>query len=121
MIVELAVDHLLRGLHDGLADGLVEAAQRHVGLCRRALHDAQGADHGQGLPLPADLEIAQGPLGLGAPIAAGINLNGSERVGFGTGLGHGRSFGDYFFTFVVQDIRSHFVEYFCKRNKIFFI
>ena len=58
MVVELAVDHFLGGRDDGLADLRVELAQRHVGLGRGALDDAQRAHHRQRLLLPADLEIA---------------------------------------------------------------
>jgi hypothetical protein len=89
MVVQLAVDHFLGGLDDGLADRLVQAAQRHVGLGGGALDDAQGADDGQGLLFPADLEIAQAALRLRAPITAVVNLDGAECVCFGAGLGHG--------------------------------
>ena len=89
VLVELAVDHLLRGLDDGLADGLVEAAQRHVGFRRGALDDAERAHHGQRLLLPADLEIAERALRLRAPVFRGIDLDGAEGVGLGAGLGHG--------------------------------
>ena len=89
MIVQLAVDHFLGGGDDGLADRLVQPAQRHVGLGRGALDDAQRPDDGQGLLFPADLEIAQAALGLRAPIAAVVNFDGPESVGFGAGLGHG--------------------------------
>ena len=43
VIVELAVDHFLRGRDDGLADLRVEAAERHVGFGGGALDDAERA------------------------------------------------------------------------------
>ena len=88
MVVELAVDHLLRRLDDGLAELRVEPAERHVGLGRGALDDAERAHDRQRLLLPADLEIAEGALRLRAPVAVGGDLDGAEGVGFGAGLGH---------------------------------
>ena len=44
MVVELAVDDLLRGLDDGLAESRVEALEVHVGLGCRTLDDAERAD-----------------------------------------------------------------------------
>ena len=41
MRVELALDHFLHRLHDGLADLFVEDAQRHIGFGRGALNHAQ--------------------------------------------------------------------------------
>jgi hypothetical protein len=89
MLVQLTVDHFLGGLDDGLADRLVEPAQRHVGFGGGALDDAQRPDHRRRLLFPADLEIAQAALGLRAPITAIVNLDGAESVCFGAGLGHG--------------------------------
>ena len=53
-VVELAVDHLLGGRDDGLADLRVEPPERHVGLGGGALDDAQRAHDRLGLLLPAD-------------------------------------------------------------------
>ncbi len=83
-----AVDDLLRRRDDGLADLFIEQAHCHVGLGRGALDDAQRAHDRQRLLLPPDLEIAKAALGLRAPVAVGGNLDGSERVGLGAGLGH---------------------------------
>ena len=44
---------------DGLAELRVEPAERHVGLGRRALDDAERAHDRQRLLLPADLEVAE--------------------------------------------------------------
>ncbi len=87
MIVELAVDHLLRRLDDGLADFLVQLAERHVGLGRGALDDAERADDRRRLAFGADLEVAEAALGLRAPIARGVDLDGAEGVGLGAGFG----------------------------------
>jgi len=88
VVVELAVDHLLGRGDDGRADLRVEAAQLHVGLGGGALDDAQGPDHRPRLLLPADLEVAEAALRLGAPIDVGGDLDGAEGVGFGAGRGH---------------------------------
>ncbi len=88
MVVQLAVDHLLRRGDDGLGDLWVKLAESQVGFGGGALDDPQGADHRLGLFLPADLEIAQGALGLGAPVAGRIHLDRAEGVGFGAGGGH---------------------------------
>ena len=71
VLVELAVDHLLRGGDDGLAELRVEPAERHVRFRRGALDDAERAHDRHGLLLPADLEIAERALGLRAPIFVG--------------------------------------------------
>ena len=89
MIVQLARDHLARGLDHRAANGGVQLAGRHVHLRRRLFHHAQRADDGDRLLFPADLEVAQGPLGLRAPIAVGRNFQRAEAVGFGAGVGHG--------------------------------
>ena len=44
MVVELAVDHLLRGRDDRVADLRIEPAELHVGLGGGALDDAERAD-----------------------------------------------------------------------------
>jgi hypothetical protein len=88
VIVQLAVNHLLRRGDNLLADLLVEKTEFHVGLCGRALDDAQRAHDRHGLLLPTDLEVGEAALRLRAPIAVGRDLDGSEAVGFGTGLGH---------------------------------
>ena len=51
---------------------------------------AQGADHRLGLLFPADLEVLQAALGLGAPIDVGGHLDGAKGVGFDAGGGHRR-------------------------------
>src|SRR3546814_13567059 len=55
----LAVEHFLRRLDDHLAEILVQYAERHVGAGHRLLDDAEGANDGQRLLFPADLEIAE--------------------------------------------------------------
>ena len=87
MIIQLAVNHFLGRGDDGLADGLVQPTQRHIGFGGGALDDAQRPHDGQGLFLPADLEIAQAALGLGAPIAVGSDFDRAEGVGL-SATGH---------------------------------
>jgi len=89
--VELALDHLLGGGDDGLADARIELAECDVGLGRGALDHAQGAHYGGRLLLPADPEVLQTPLGLRRPVAVGRNLDRPEGVGLGPGGGHGWS------------------------------
>ena len=83
MLVELAVDHLLRGGDDGLAELRVEPAEAHVRFRGRALDDAERAHDRFGLFLPADLEIAERALGLRAPIFVAGDLDGAKGVGLG--------------------------------------
>jgi hypothetical protein len=89
MVVQLAVDHFLSRSDDRLADLRIQPAQRHVGLGGGALDDAQRPDHRLGLLLPADLEIADRPLRLRAPIAGGVDLDRAESVRLRTRLDHG--------------------------------
>ena len=85
-IVELAGDHFGRGRGDRLAELLVELAELHVGLRRRLLQQAEGADQRDRHALAADLEILQRPLGLRAPIAVGRHLDVAHGIGFDAGL-----------------------------------
>ena len=88
MVVELAVDHLLRGLDDRLADLRVEPLQFHVGFGSGALDDAERTHDGERLLLPAYLEIAERALRLRAPIAVGRHFDRAERVCLGARSSH---------------------------------
>lgn len=88
VFVKLAVDHLLCGLDDGVADRRVEAAERHVGAGSRLFDDAECAHDCQRLLFPADFEIAQRSLRLGAPIAVARHFDGAERICFRAGRCH---------------------------------
>ena len=81
LVVELAVDHLLRGLADRLGELGIELAEPHVDPGRRELDDAERADQRRRHALAADLEVLQRALGLGAPVAVGLDLDRAERVG----------------------------------------
>ena len=89
MIVQLAADHLIGDLHDHLADFRVHLAEIHVRLRGRLLDDAEGADHRFRLLFPADLEVSEAALGLGAPVDIIGDLDGAHRIGFSAGIGHG--------------------------------
>ena len=83
--VELALDHLVGGPDDRLADLRVEAAEVHVHLGGGALDDAETADDRLGHAFAADREILDRTLGLRAPIAVGRNLDRAEAVGLACG------------------------------------
>ena len=59
VLVQLAVDYLLRRRDDGVTDGRVQLAERHVCACGCLLDDAERANDRQRLLFPADLEIAK--------------------------------------------------------------
>src|SRR4051812_48856921 len=87
MIVELALDHLLRRLDDGIADLRIEMVERHVGFGSGAFDDPEGAHNGQRLLFPADSKIAERALSLRAPIFVGRNFDGAECIGLGARRG----------------------------------
>ena len=93
MIVELALGDLLSGPDDGGADLGVELAEVHVDLGGGALDEPEGADDRRWLPLPADREVFQRALRLGAPVAVGRDSDFAEGVGLDAGrrlfAGHG--------------------------------
>ena len=80
MIVELARDHLVGGLHDGRRDVLGQQAELGVHLGGGPLEQAEGADHLGREALPGDLEVLEGALGLRAPVAVRGHLDGAHAV-----------------------------------------
>ena len=86
VLIELAVDHFVGGLDDGLAEFLVELAEGHIGFGGRFLDDAERAHDGGGLFFPADLEIAEAALGLCAPVLVARDLDFPHCVGFSAWL-----------------------------------
>ena len=80
MIVKLTRDHFGGGLHNRIAQRLVELALRHVHGCSRLFDDTQSADDSDGLFLPADGEVHQAALGLRAPILVGGHVQGAKAV-----------------------------------------
>ncbi|MCY1306059.1 hypothetical protein D9M70_558930 [compost metagenome] len=82
MVVELAVDHFLRCLDDGIGYGGIQTAERLVGAGGCLLDDAERPDDRGRLLFPTDLEIAERALGLGSPIAVACHFDGAERVCF---------------------------------------
>ena len=79
---QLAVDHLLGGFGDGLRELAVELPELAVDPGGGQLDDPERPDEGRRHALAADLEVLQGALGLGTPIAVRLDLDRSERVGF---------------------------------------
>jgi hypothetical protein len=90
MVVKLAFQHLLRRRHNRFADRRVELAEVHIGFGRGALDDAERPDNRRRLLLPADLEIVARAFGLGAPIAGRVHVDGTEGIGLGASLDHGK-------------------------------
>jgi len=88
MLVELSIDHLLCRLDDCFSKRGIEPTERNVGARRRLLHDAERTDDCQRLSLPADLEVAERTLRLGAPIAVACDRDGPECIGFRACLRH---------------------------------
>ena len=80
LLVVLAREHLVRGLHDGLAALLGERAVLHVHDRRRLLHQHQRADERHGHALAGDVEVLPAALRLGAPQPVGGDLDGAEGV-----------------------------------------
>ena len=78
LIVEFAVDDLLRGCHDRFGASRVERPELKVGLRRRQLDDGQRRDQRARHVFVADAEIQTRALGLRAPIAIGGNLDRAE-------------------------------------------
>ncbi len=87
LAIVLAFDHLLRRRHDGLGELGIEVAQRVIGLGGAFLDDAERPDEGKRHALAANLEVAEAALGLRAPILAGGDFEGAERIGFNAGGG----------------------------------
>src|SRR5580704_9544160 len=86
MIVELAVDDLLRRLHDGFCPAGIERSERQLGFRRGALDDGERPDDRARHALLADTEIIARTLGLRAPVAVRRHFDRAERIGFGAGL-----------------------------------
>ncbi len=85
VVVELAVDDLLRGLGDRLAQLRVDVALRDVDQRAGLLDDAKRADDGDGLLFPADREVlierwVCAPQYLSAGTSSGPKLSVSVRV-----------------------------------------
>ena len=85
VIVELAVDHLMRRAGDGAGTARVDQAQLAVGLGCGKLDDAEGVNDAHRHPVMADTEILPRAFGLRTPIAIGRNVDRTEAVGFAAG------------------------------------
>ena len=88
VVIELAGDDLVASLRDVASDVGGQLAQLGVGQGRGLLQDAKGAHH-RATPhegVASNVEVVQRTLGLSAPVTVRGDLNGSHRVGFGTGF-----------------------------------
>src|SRR3954470_4953400 len=88
MIVELAVDDLLRRARDHLRAACVECAERVVHFGRGALDNAKSADKRLRHALFADAEVAARAFGLRPPMIVGGHLDRAEGVGLDARFGH---------------------------------
>ena len=81
-MVEVPIDHVLRGVHDQIDLVGRQLAELDIRQRGALLEDAERADHGPAPPvaLQADREVAVRALGLGAPQVIGGDLDLTERV-----------------------------------------
>ena len=88
LVVMLARRDLARRLLDRLGERRVEPAETRVHPRRRLLHEAQRVDDlARHALVGAEREILDRALGLRAPIAVRRDLERSEAVGLGAGVG----------------------------------
>ena len=91
VVVEGAGEDLVGGRGDQVRQRPVQQAAIRVLHRGHLLEEGESAHHlhrhvvRRGV---ADREVMQRPLGLRAPIAVGRDLDGSDRVGLGSGVGH---------------------------------
>ena len=90
LVVEIALGHLARRLLNEAGQRLVQLAEVAVDRGRGALEDPESPDQRLGHRLDADVEVVQGALGLGAPVAVGGDLDLPHAVAFDAGVRHGR-------------------------------
>ena len=89
-VVVLAVGDLVRRLDDRVGQRLVQLAAVAVHLGGGLLDEGQRPDHPAGQAQPADREVLDGPLGLGAVERIGGHFDLAERVGLDAAVvGHG--------------------------------
>jgi hypothetical protein len=83
VVVEAPLDHLVGGPHDRLGQARVQASRVAVhdrcGLLEDRLGPHDLDRHAVGLG-PADREVVQGSLGLGAPVPVGGDLDRAHRI-----------------------------------------
>ena len=80
-VIELAIDHLLRRGDDGVGEGLIELAEGGIRLRRTLFDDAKRMNERKRHSLAANLEVAEAPLRLSAPVVIGWNIDWAERIG----------------------------------------
>jgi hypothetical protein len=72
VIVELACDRLVGGMHNGVGLPLRQPSGGRVDQCRRLLDIAIGATDRLWQPIVADREMDEAPLGLRPPVAVAV-------------------------------------------------
>ena len=88
VVVELAVDHLLRGAGDGGAQIFVQIALGNINQSAGLFDHPKRANDRDGLAFPADGEIHDRALRLRAPVFVCRNFKRAKAVSFGAGGGH---------------------------------
>ena len=88
--VQLALHDLLAGLDDCLSDLRIEEAELHVRLGRRHLDQAERIEEAPTEADPADREVFDGPLRLGAPVGLFGDFQFTQEVLLDAVVGHAR-------------------------------
>jgi len=88
--VQLALHDLLACLDDRLSDLRIEEAELHVCLGRRHLDQAERIEEAPTEADPADREIFDGPLRLGAPVGVLGDFQFTQEVLLDAVVGHAR-------------------------------
>ena len=90
MVVELARDDLVGNLNDQIALFLIQKFQLDIGHGCGLFQDAERLDElsRHGVPPGPGLEILQGPLGLGPPVAVRGDRDFAHGIFFDASLSH---------------------------------
>src|SRR5206468_1256881 len=86
MLIELAIDDLLRGPDNRVGHLRINGSQACIHLCSRLLDLAQRANKGAGKTQIADRKIEERTLGAGSVISVGGDTHLAHRVALDAGL-----------------------------------
>ena len=81
LVIELAVDHLLRRGDDDVRERLIELAEGGIRLRGTLFDDAERMNERQRHSLAANLEVCEAPLRLSAPVVICWHFDRAECVG----------------------------------------